>query len=176
MSHDTASKATFAASFQRALSLCLIGTALLALPVMVTECEADDSSPRKERRPAGPPSSGAMPAPAGPLRVDVNAASAAELEQVKGIGPRTAQRIVEAREAGGRFRDAEDLRNRVTGIGPARIKTMSAAGLSIPVAHGSISPGDGARPRVEMIVGQPPGKREARRSSVTTLPPPGSPR
>jgi competence ComEA-like helix-hairpin-helix protein len=176
MSHDAASLAPLAAIIRRALSVTLLGAVLLALPVLVTECEASGSPPRGERRNAEPASPPAEATQAGPLRIDVNTASAAELEQVKGIGPRTAQRIIEARETGGRFRDAEDLRKRVTGIGPAKVKSMSAGGLNIPVAQGSVSPGDSARPRPEMIVGQPPGKREARRGSLTSLPPPGSPR
>jgi competence ComEA-like helix-hairpin-helix protein len=166
-----------AASLKRALWLGCVAIALLALPVWISDCQAGSQSRRGESRAAGaatPPAAEARPAP--PLRVDVNTASAAELEQIKGIGPRTAQRIVEAREAGGRFRGADDLRQRVAGIGPAKIKTMGAGGLIIPDAQASIRPGASAGARVDMIVGQPPGKRESKRGTVTTLHPPGSPR
>lgn len=56
----------------------------------------------------------AAPAPGGP-RVDINAASAAELEALPGIGPSKAQAIVEhrAREP---FKSPDDLR-KVKGIG-----------------------------------------------------------
>ena len=49
--------------------------------------------------------------------VDVNAADAAELERLPGVGPVLAQRIVEEREQRGPFRSAEEL-SRVRGIGP----------------------------------------------------------
>nr|WP_238345228.1 ComEA family DNA-binding protein [Actinopolymorpha cephalotaxi] len=57
---------------------------------------------------AGPPSAGA------PL--DLNSATSAELEELPGVGPVLAQRIVDFRTEHGRFADVEDLRE-VTGIG-----------------------------------------------------------
>ena len=50
-------------------------------------------------------------------QVDVNAADAAELERLPGVGPALAKRIVEERERRGPFQSAEDL-TRVRGIGP----------------------------------------------------------
>ena len=50
-------------------------------------------------------------------RIDVNRAQIKELEQITGIGPALAARIVEVRRRRGPFRDAEDLL-RVPGIGP----------------------------------------------------------
>lgn len=55
-------------------------------------------------------------AAAGPI--DVDRASAAELDRLPGIGPALAQRIVEDREANGAFGSVEALQ-RVRGIGPA---------------------------------------------------------
>ncbi|HEV2150099.1 MAG TPA: helix-hairpin-helix domain-containing protein, partial [Longimicrobiaceae bacterium] len=55
-----------------------------------------------------------MAAAAGPL--DLNAASAAELEALPGIGPALAGRIVAWRAEHGRFRAPEEL-ERVPGIG-----------------------------------------------------------
>jgi competence ComEA-like helix-hairpin-helix protein len=48
--------------------------------------------------------------------MDVNAATAEELELLPGVGPSLARRLVEARKAGGPFRRAEDLA-RVRGVG-----------------------------------------------------------
>ncbi len=45
--------------------------------------------------------------PAHPL--DLNVANVKELEQVPGIGPKTAQAIVDFRQKSGRFRRVEDL-------------------------------------------------------------------
>ena len=171
----TATPRHFADSVNRTLWFSLIGFALLALPVMISNCEASGPVRRGEARPAEQPRQTSETASTGALRIDVNTAAAAELEQIKGIGPRTAQRIVEAREAGGRFRDADDLRKRVAGIGPAKIKTMKAGGLVVPEAQGVVGPAGGTA-RVELIMGQPQGKREPRRGNVSTLPPPGSPR
>lgn len=48
--------------------------------------------------------------------IDLNRATAAELETLPRIGPALAQRILEWREANGRFRAVTDLRN-VSGVG-----------------------------------------------------------
>jgi competence protein ComEA len=50
--------------------------------------------------------------------VDLNAATAADLDALPGIGPVLAQRIVEHRERNGPFRSVEQLDD-VPGIGPA---------------------------------------------------------
>lgn len=54
----------------------------------------------------------------GPDLVDLNSASATELEALPGIGPVLAQRIVQWREDNGRFTDVEVLAE-VSGIGDA---------------------------------------------------------
>ena len=63
--------------------------------------------------------------------VDVNAANAAQLEAVRGIGPKTARVIVEERVRGGRFESFEDLSDRVKGIGPSKVATLKSAGLTV---------------------------------------------
>ncbi|HEX9780001.1 MAG TPA: ComEA family DNA-binding protein [bacterium] len=57
-------------------------------------------------------------------RVDVNRASAAELERLPGIGPRLAGRIAKEREARGPFTTVDDLA-RVPGIGPATVRRLA---------------------------------------------------
>ena len=54
----------------------------------------------------------------GPTLVDLNAADAADLDTLPGIGPVLADRIVAWRERNGRFSAVEELAE-VTGIGPA---------------------------------------------------------
>jgi competence protein ComEA len=78
---------------------------------------------------AGPPAPRAAPTAARPARttggpttapqgpVDINAASAEELQRLPGIGPVIAERIVEWRRENGRFQSADELA-RVPGIGP----------------------------------------------------------
>jgi len=62
----------------------------------------------------------APPAASVVFTVDVNAAAAAELAQLPGLGPATAARIVEHRERHGPFTACEDLLA-VPGIGPATL-------------------------------------------------------
>jgi competence protein ComEA len=59
-------------------------------------------------------------APLGSNRININAATAPELEALPGIGPSLAQKIVEHREAHGPFLRLEDLLA-VSGIGPAKL-------------------------------------------------------
>ena len=56
-------------------------------------------------------------------RIDINRATAAELEALPGVGPKLAQAIIEDRTANGPFRTPEDLL-RVKGIGPAKLEKM----------------------------------------------------
>jgi competence protein ComEA len=55
--------------------------------------------------------------------VDINTATAAELETLPGIGPAMAQRILEYRDANGPFATVDDLQN-VSGIGPAMLEEL----------------------------------------------------
>ena len=63
-------------------------------------------------------------------KIDVNTATAEELQQVKGIGPKKAEEIVKHRTANGPFKSVADLAN-VKGIGEAsveKIKSQITAG------------------------------------------------
>ena len=69
--------------------------------------------------PAGPDGGGTAAGPgAGAAPVDLNAATAAELDALPGIGPVLAQRIVDHRGRHGPFRTVDQLDD-VPGIGPA---------------------------------------------------------
>lgn len=82
---------------------------------------------RSRRARAAEPSSAAGRAPTlsreAPRRLDVNAATAQELERLPRVGPALAQRIVEWRERHGPFNGADDLRH-VRGIGPATVRLL----------------------------------------------------
>jgi competence protein ComEA len=62
--------------------------------------------------------------------VDVNKASQAELETVKGIGPGLSGKILSARKTG-EFKDWTDLVDRVGGIGAGNAAKFSQAGLTV---------------------------------------------
>jgi competence protein ComEA len=55
--------------------------------------------------------------------VNLNTASAAELQQVHGIGPATADKILQARKSYGAFKSIDDL-EAIRGIGPKRLEKM----------------------------------------------------
>ena len=62
--------------------------------------------------------------------VDVNRATQAELETVKGIGPGLSTKIIQAREAGA-FKSWADFVERVGGVGPGNAARFSQAGLTV---------------------------------------------
>lgn len=62
--------------------------------------------------------------------VDVNKATAAELDGIKGIGPSISSRILEERKKGN-FKDWADLIQRVKGVGEGTAAKYSAEGLTI---------------------------------------------
>jgi competence ComEA-like helix-hairpin-helix protein len=63
--------------------------------------------------------------------INVNTASQAELESIKGIGPSKAKTIIAERQDGGHFQDANDLQKRVRGIGMRSVEKMVDNGLTI---------------------------------------------
>lgn len=67
---------------------------------------------------------------AGLAAVDVNTASAADLDSVKGVGPGTSNKILDARKRGP-FKDWNDLIERVSGIGPGSAAKLSSNGLTV---------------------------------------------
>jgi len=62
--------------------------------------------------------------------VDVNKATAAELDGLKGIGPAMSKRIIDERKKG-EFKSWEDLISRVKGIGEGNAAKYSAEGLTV---------------------------------------------
>jgi len=63
--------------------------------------------------------------------VNLNEASIATLQNLPGIGPKTAALIVEERERGGAFTSLDDLSARVRGIGPKKKQALQEAGLFV---------------------------------------------
>jgi competence protein ComEA len=73
--------------------------------------------------------------------VDVNTADQTTLESLKGLGPVKSKAIIDERTKNGPFKDADDLANRVKGLGTKSVTTLEAEGLTI---GGSSAPPTGA--------------------------------
>ena len=113
--------------------------------------------------PARPDSTAAM-APSAPVErgLDLNRASAAELDALPGIGPVLAARIVEQRERGGTFRRLEDLMA-VRGVGPRLLERLRPRVRLGPTGPpGALDPGVQSAPR--------PPQRRADSTSVSPRP------
>jgi competence protein ComEA len=84
--------------------------------------------------------------------LDLNTATAEQLTDLRGVGPRTAQIIVQERNRAGPFESLEDLSDRVRGIGLKRLQALQAAGLRVSeagrITGGMSTKGQGAASQV----------------------------
>ncbi len=62
-------------------------------------------------------------APGSGAPVNLNTATMEQLDALPGVGPSTAQKIIDYREAHGGFRSVDDLKN-VSGIGDVRFEAL----------------------------------------------------
>jgi competence protein ComEA len=88
---------------------------------------------------------------------DVNKASQAELEAVKGIGPGMATRILEARKTG-TFNNWADLQGRVKGVGDGNARKFSADGLTVNGQAYSGAEAPAAKAKVEKAPAKKPAE------------------
>jgi len=90
--------------FRNVLSIVAVPFLLAALPTAVAAAQTK----------AGAPVAAKAAAPA--ITVNINTASAAEFEELPGVGAKTAARIIEYRQKNGPFKKIEELMN-VRGVG-----------------------------------------------------------
>ncbi len=69
--------------------------------------------------------------PGAVLATDINQASLEQLKNVRGIGPKTAQIIIDERARGGQYESFTDLSDRVKGIGSKKAEALKLAGLTV---------------------------------------------
>ncbi len=77
---------------------------------------------------AAPPAGGSAAAPGSSASlpsapININTATAEQLDALQGVGPATAQKIVDYRSANGPFKTIDDIKN-VSGIGDAKFAAM----------------------------------------------------
>jgi comEA protein len=120
--------------------LCLLTLALCSLPIFA-----------KKKPPAHP--------------INLNTAGATELQQVPGIGPSTAQKILDTRKSYGAFKSVDDLLA-IKGIGPKKLEKMRkylTVGKS-PAKKQSTTPQTAAAPT------KPPPTKSPTKQSATPAP------
>jgi competence protein ComEA len=103
--------------------LCLLVLAFCSLPAALA----------KKKPPARP--------------INLNTAGATELQQVPGIGPSTAQKILDTRKSYGAFKSVDDLLA-IKGIGPKKLEKM----------------------RKYLTIGKPPSKKQSNSPQTTAAP------
>jgi competence ComEA-like helix-hairpin-helix protein len=105
-------------------SLARIGLLLVAF------CALTGSLPAKKKPPAAP--------------VNLNTATSEELQLVPGIGPVTAEKILQMRKSYGAFKSVDDL-SAIRGIGPKRLEKMRKY-LTVAKATSQGKPTSAAKP------------------------------
>ena len=88
------------------------------------QIKAADSARRASRKPKGERTTKAPPKPTGPVDLDV--ASAQEIEALRHVGPTLAKRIIADRDSFGPFGSIEGLL-RVKGVGPSMVEKLGAS-------------------------------------------------
>jgi len=77
--------------------------------------------------------------------IDINSASSVQLQEVPGIGPATAEKILAMRKSYGAFKSVDDLLS-VRGIGPKRLEKMRKYLVAGHTAPGRKSGGSASTP------------------------------
>jgi competence ComEA-like helix-hairpin-helix protein len=104
--------------------------------------------------------------------INLDSASAAKLQQVPGIGPSTADKILQMRKSYGAFKSVDDLLA-IKGIGPKRLDKMRKY-----LTVGKAPQTKKAAPRAQAAPAQPkspPAKTTAAKPPSKTNPPPEIP-
>jgi comEA protein len=105
------------------MELMLDGLSQHARPSSANEAVSDISTGEQNARQELPSGSKTLPQPASSGKIDINRASAEQLEKLPGIGESRAKAIVAYRSQFGLFQSAEDLM-KVKGIGPKLFERM----------------------------------------------------
>jgi competence protein ComEA len=101
--------------------------------------------------------------------IDVNKASQADLEALRGVGPSLSGKIIEARKSG-EFKSWGDLVDRVSGVGPASAAKLSKVGLTVAGAAYAADATDAksstSKPKAERSTKATKGEKPAKPAST----------
>ena len=89
-----------------------------------------------------------------PAPVNLNTATSEELQLVPGIGPVTAEKILQMRKSYGAFKSVDDL-SAIRGIGPKRLEKMRKY-LTVGKAASQSKPTSAAKPATPPKAATPP--------------------
>ena len=106
--------------------------------------------------------------------VDVNKATDAELDSIKGIGPAMSGKIIKERQKAP-FKDWTDFINRTKGIGPAAAKRFSAEGLNVAGAPYTEAAGEASNKSASKKATQKSGKTAPTTAASGTAGTPSTP-
>jgi competence protein ComEA len=101
--------------------------------------------------------------------LELNSASQAELDALKGIGPVKSKAIVDERTKNGPFKNADDFATRVKGVGDKTVVNLEAQGLTI---NGSAAAPTGTSAKASTKVPGANVKSAAVTPAATTAPAP----
>lgn len=101
----------------------LIPTATLAPPATPAPTAGPSPPSPTPAKPSAPGASGNTTSASTGGKININTATAAELDRLPRVGPAIAQRIIDYRTTHGPFAQIEDIQN-VKGIGPATFNQM----------------------------------------------------
>jgi len=109
--------------------LMKLASARIVVPLVVL-CLLAINAPAKKKPPAAP--------------VNLNTATSEDLQLVPGIGPVTAEKILQMRKSYGAFKSVDDL-SAIRGIGPKRLEKMRKY-LTVGKAAAAAKPANASKP------------------------------
>lgn len=127
---------------------------------------ADEAAPADQESMAGEDAPAEAAAAPGE-KININKASKAALESIPGIGPTTAQRIIDYRESSGPFKSTDELK-KVKGIGPKAFEKLADHVTVTGGSSGPIAKESGSAPASKPSSGSTSSKKSGGMVNINT--------